>query len=85
MTATGSDPAVPHWQDEAAYGYTQGLTSHGWAWEFLRRNAAFRRDLAEALRHAQQCQPSGSACTQFRLVGVDLSRWGVLFCKLWRE
>lgn len=67
-------------QDDGDYGYVERLTSRGWAWEFLRRNPDFQKDLANALRGATNARsvdiislPSNS---------VDLSRWGLLFCKL---
>ncbi|WP_352855579.1 DUF6499 domain-containing protein [Mesorhizobium sp. M0902] len=33
----------PDWWDKNSYGYTAHLTTRGWAWEFLRRNPAFRK------------------------------------------
>lgn len=32
---------LPDWRDPASYAYTQHLMHEGWAWEFLRRNAAY--------------------------------------------
>lgn len=34
--------SLPDWRDPANYAYTAHLTARGWAWEFLRRNPAFR-------------------------------------------
>ncbi|WP_352687281.1 DUF6499 domain-containing protein, partial [Mesorhizobium sp. M0601] len=44
-----SGPAWPDRQDDGDYGYVERLTSRGWAWEFLRRNPDFQKDLANAL------------------------------------
>lgn len=33
----------PDWRDPASYAYMQHLTREGWAWKFLRRNAAYAR------------------------------------------
>lgn len=46
-------PAWPDRQDDGDYGYVERLTSRGWAWEFLRRNPDFQKDLANALRGAE--------------------------------
>lgn len=46
--ATETDP--PDWWDERSYDFTAQLMPRGWAWEFLRRNPAFQRDLLAALQ-----------------------------------
>lgn len=35
---------LPRWYDAAAYAFTQDLDAAHWAWEFLRRNRAYRED-----------------------------------------
>lgn len=73
--ATETDP--PHWWDERSYDYTAQLTLRGWAWELLRRNPAFQRDLLAALRQANNLS-RGASVAVIASAG-DLSRWGVLF------
>jgi len=36
------------WRRRAAYDYTAVLPRRGWAWEFLRRDAAYRQAWSEA-------------------------------------
>ncbi|WP_353806515.1 DUF6499 domain-containing protein [Mesorhizobium sp.] len=77
MPISVAPDADQDWQDHCSYDCTAQLTSNGWAWEFLRRNPAFRRDLVAALQQA-------SALSRGALIDViasagDLSRWGVLF------
>ncbi|UJQ94125.1 transcriptional regulator domain-containing protein [Mariluticola halotolerans] len=67
----------PDWRDEKAYAYTVRLTRRGWAWEFLRRNGAFQRDLKAALEHAD-VQNEGAAITIVKSP-LDLTKWGVMF------
>lgn len=72
---TGADRA--DWRDERSYDYTAGLTLREWAWEFLRRNPAFQRDLTAARQHCKtwSLQPFLDMVAS----AGDLSRWGVLF------
>lgn len=77
MTELDNGASWPDWWDERSYGYTAHLTRHGWAWEFLRRNPAFQRDLRCALErvgHQEFRQPLHVVASL-----VDLSSWGVLF------
>ncbi|WP_425484164.1 transcriptional regulator domain-containing protein [Allomesorhizobium camelthorni] len=53
------------------------MTLRGWAWEFLRRNPAFQRDLLAALQEANNLSPG--ALIEVIASDGDLSRWGVLF------
>lgn len=39
-----------YWRNESDYSFTEGLAPKWWAWEFLRRNADYRRDWHEKLR-----------------------------------
>ncbi|MDZ5696742.1 transcriptional regulator domain-containing protein [Chelativorans sp. M5D2P16] len=77
MMATCSDADRPDWRNEKAYAYTARLTRREWAWEFLRRNPEFRRQLAIAVRQAT-CSKGRAALQAIRST-VDLSRWGILF------
>ncbi|WP_407941759.1 transcriptional regulator domain-containing protein [Mesorhizobium neociceri] len=65
------------WQDERSYDYTARLTLRGWAWEFLRRNPAFQRDLS-AVRQQANALSRGAFLDVIASAG-DLSQWGVLF------
>lgn len=65
--AVSGDP--PDWRRAETYAYTQSLTRVDWAWEFLRRNPAFRCDVAEL-------DPSPTPADVERLV----RRWGIRFC-----
>ncbi|MDX8535360.1 DUF6499 domain-containing protein [Mesorhizobium sp. VK25A] len=67
----------PDWRDERSYDYTLELTRRGWAWEFLRRNPAFRDDLSHALERARSVDQRPSL--DVILSSADLSRWGLLF------
>ncbi|WP_394890001.1 transcriptional regulator domain-containing protein [Mesorhizobium sp. AaZ16] len=67
----------PDWWDTSSYGYTAHLTRRDWAWEFLRRNAAFRHDLAQALERAEWLESRSSL--DIIASRVDLARRGVLF------
>lgn len=72
---TGADQA--DWRDERSYDYTAGLTLREWAWEFLRRNPAFQRDLTAARQHCKTW--SLQSFLDMVASAGDLSRWGVLF------
>ncbi|MER9482848.1 DUF6499 domain-containing protein [Mesorhizobium sp. M0494] len=74
-------PAWPDRQDDGDYGYVERLTSRGWAWEFLRRNPDFQKDLANALRGAERTNARSVDIISLPSNSVDLSRWGLLFCK----
>lgn len=67
----------PDWRATASYSYTIRLTRRQWAWEFLRRNPTFRRDLVAILQNAEIAFPEEG----IKVVRstADLSRWGVLF------
>ncbi|MCR4265838.1 transcriptional regulator domain-containing protein [Nitratireductor sp. ZSWI3] len=80
---TGSVADWPDWRFRNTYGHTRRLTRRGWAWEFLRRNPAFRRDLMRALEHARYAERRMDVdviTSSFNLAG-----WGLLFRKLLEE
>ena len=70
----------PDWRDEKAYAYTARLTRREWAWEFLRRNGEFQRDLKTALEYAD-LQKETAAITIVKSP-VDLTKWGAMFCDI---
>lgn len=78
-------PAWPDRQDDGDYRYVERLTSRGWAWEFLRRNPDFQKDLANALLGAERTNARSVDIISLPSNTVDLSRWGLLFCKLERN
>ncbi|BBD36278.1 hypothetical protein Amn_11580 [Aminobacter sp. Y103A] len=80
MVMIGNDADWPDWQDEKSYRYTRHLTRRGWAWEFLRRNPTFQRDLRRALEQAE----FGERRFNVEVVRspLDLTRWRLLFRKL---
>ncbi|RWX68858.1 DUF6499 domain-containing protein [Mesorhizobium sp. M2A.F.Ca.ET.039.01.1.1] len=82
MSETSSGPVWPDWQDDHAYAYSLHLASRGWAWEFLRRNPGFQKDLSAVLRRVDLSQSGIADITRMRASGSDLSVWGILFCKL---
>ncbi len=82
VLVTGADQA--DWRDERSYDYTTGLTPREWAWEFLRRNPAFQRDLIAARQQANSW--SHQPLLDVVASAGDLSRWGVLFRRvLWAQ
>ncbi|WP_159587935.1 transcriptional regulator domain-containing protein [Chelativorans xinjiangense] len=83
MSVTKVAAAWPDWQDRGAYDYTERLTRRGWAWEFLRRNPDFQKDLARGLSRAAWLETeSGVVVIRLAPSDVDLSQWGLLFCRL---
>jgi hypothetical protein len=52
-------PAPPDWRSEEAERQLNQLERQGFAWEFLRRNPAYRRDY-ERLRAGQPDRPGAS-------------------------
>lgn len=72
----------PDWRDERSYDYTAGLTPREWAWEFLRRNPAFQRDVIAASQQASTLS-YGPSLDVVRSAG-DLSSWGILFRRVLR-
>ena len=58
------------WRVPAAYKHTKNLPAAGFAWEYLRRNEDYRRDVE---RLTQRREPAGEEVNAFA------SRWGVRF------
>lgn len=85
MNETRLGPGWPDWQDDDAYGYVEQLTSRGWAWEFLRRNLDFQNHLTNAWRRAERAKAGHVDIIMLPSNTVDLSPWGLLFCKLYRN
>ena len=68
---------LPDWRNQSSYAYTGRLTRLGWAWEFLRRNPLFQRELAHALERVDYVDRSPNI--DVIASPVDLSAWGVMF------
>ena len=83
MAVSGGVADWPDWRDWNTYGHTLRLTRRGWAWEFLRRNPAFRRDLMRALKHARYVERRMDV--NVITSPFDLTGWGLLFRKLLEE
>lgn len=78
MSRSGLKPG----EDQSAYDYLWRLSPDRWAWEFLRRNAAFRRDAA--LRGAEDLSVMPAPCPGVRMLRprtdqAIAERWGLVF------
>ncbi|RTM05691.1 MAG: hypothetical protein EKK31_15125 [Hyphomicrobiales bacterium] len=82
MSTTDAVRAWPDWQDDETYAYCAQLTSLGWAWEFLRRNPLFLRDLAVISHRIEPSRSRAVTVTTLATLAIDLSSWGLIFCKL---
>lgn len=84
MTPLGAGP--DDWLEDDNYRYTANLTRRGWAWEFLRRNAAFVGDLMVALErvsHARKAPKLSVLSLPRSLPG--LAKWSLRFRQFsWR-
>ena len=63
----------PDWRDAGAYGGVPPLDAAGYAWEFLKRNPLFIRELRLLRRIARRRKLTRAEQEQFAL------RWGVRF------
>jgi len=83
MTPLGA--GAQDWLEDETYRYTARLTRRGWAWEFLRRNAAFVGDLAvavERVTHRELAANLSILSLPRDLLG--LAKWGLRFRQLRR-
>lgn len=85
MTQKTPGSIWPNWQDGRAYDFSTHLTNCGWAWEFLRRNPAFQKDLATTLHSVVFSRSRLADVICLSADAGDLSRWGLSFCKLDRK
>lgn len=85
MSETTSGPVWPDWQDDHAYSSCLHLNSRGWAWEFVRRNPGFQRDLSAVLRRVDLSRSGIADIIRMPASESDLSLWGILFCYLARK
>ena len=61
-------PSIPDWRSTAAYAYLNELDPAQLAWEFLRRNPAYKRDYRTAIRRLARGHTDAFS-----------SRWGLRF------
>ena len=63
------------------YAYTRALSSAGWAWEFLRRNEAYQRDVRlNKAGHPTAISPiSRSTLYRLRRRFITAKKWGLSF------
>ncbi len=61
------------------YAYTDGLTDSDWAWEFLRRNPAYRTDYIESRAQTAKAVVHASGIRIYRARGYHLNarKWGL--------
>lgn len=74
-------PTTPDWRNAEHYAYTAGLTPEGWAWEFLRRNSAYRADAARSRSptgHGSR-RPPGIELLALTEAAAEAERWGLMF------
>lgn len=72
---------MPDWRNGDDYAYARDLTPHGWAWEFLRRNPAYRARWTEReeLSAALDLKPGNKKLVQrFNKVHVSSGEFGLL-------
>ena len=83
MGISGGIPTrQPDWRNRSHYDYTASLSRQGWAWEFLRRNPAFRKArkrLKPSLMTIDSPGPSFKAVSLFKALH-SLEDWGVFYC-----
>jgi hypothetical protein len=68
-----------------AYSYTAGLSRRDWAWEFLRRNAAFGAALKHFSLHVTVRRVTPNLTSyRVRRGAPSLADWGMIFRDLCR-
>ena len=74
-------PLKPNWRDPRTYEYTLTLSRRGWAWEFLRRNPAFRQAARKLKPGSVNVGKHGTVLRILTTLATlePLKRWGVLF------
>ena len=78
MTPLGA--GANDWLGDETYRYTARLTRRGWAWEFLRRNAAFVGDLKVAIERVTHMQQAPKLSILSLPRGLPtLAKWGLRF------
>lgn len=71
---------VAGWRHRAAYRYTASLPRRGWAWEFLRRDGAYRRAWADASAAvAVEMRSPNLTVMTARAELREMAHWGLFF------
>ena len=81
MRWNGDSYIAPDWRDADTYAYTQSLPRRAWAWEFLRRNPAYRRSAERALSRRPRKVAKLAAATVLLSAAPDCWEsvtWGLL-------
>ena len=83
MGISGGVPTCqPDWRNRSHYDDTASLSRQGWAWEFLRRNPAFRKArkrLKPSLMTIDSPAPAFKAVSLFKALR-SLEDWSVFYC-----
>jgi len=87
MTDLPAMPPLADWQDRASYNYTHELTRDAWAWEFLRRNQAYRATWDDIRRGRRRARDQATEISQrFGVLSSEDPQRTALDAKLlWRE
>jgi len=80
MVETPGADATPDWRRAETYNYTRDLPRRAWAWEFLRRNPAYKHAWLRC-RDSFQAQRRGSLLIvrSMPIARRNLVPWGLLF------
>jgi len=70
----------PNWRDPTTYAYTKNLTREAWAWEFLRRNPAYRDAWKESSRGRtpDETEQAGPRIVQLTRRSEEAEIWGLV-------
>jgi hypothetical protein len=80
MPDTSGPAAEPDWCRPGSYAETQAFSRHAWAWEFLRRNPAYRQAWSAAAAHVATERPRpGLVVVTAGAELVDHCRRGIFF------
>jgi len=78
---SGESTLAVDWTEDRTYDYTARLNDRGWAWEWLRRNTAFRKDWDDArLQYGVAGYDGASTLLVSQSQTPKLSGWGCLYC-----
>lgn len=80
MTILDETFALPDWTNDRVYDYTARLARREWAWEFLRRNSAFRTAWRAAqLEYGLVGYDAGTTMIVAQHKHPSLEEWGLLY------
>jgi len=68
------------WRRRTAYDYTAALPRRGWAWEFLRRDSAYRRAWTDASAAVAIETPAPNLTVMTARAELrEMAHWGLFF------